>query len=137
MILTPRQRFLNALHRSEVDRAPVANPNSIVTVELQEKAQAFFPEAHYEPEAMAKLAAVGHTICGYDVVFPVFGAGTQEAAALGVPIEWGNMNNLPAVSGPIWKDVDDIRIPDDFLRDRPLKLSSTPLVCSESNSQTQ
>jgi [methyl-Co(III) methanol-specific corrinoid protein]:coenzyme M methyltransferase len=119
--LTPRQRFLNALQRSEVDRAPVANPNSIVTVELQEKAQAYFPEAHYKPEIMAKLAAAGHTICGYDVVFPVFGAGTQEAAALGVPIEWGNMNNLPAVAGHIWKDVDDINIPDDFLEKQPIK----------------
>ena len=46
MQLTSRERFLNALLRREVDRAPVANVNSIVTVELQKKANAFFPEAH-------------------------------------------------------------------------------------------
>ncbi len=118
--MTPRQRFLNALQGLEVDRAPVANPNSLVTLELQQKAQAYFPEAHYKPEIMAKLAAAGHTICGYDVVFPVFGAGTQEAAALGVPIEWGSMHHLPAVAGSIWKGVEDIRIPDDFLEKQPI-----------------
>jgi MtaA/CmuA family methyltransferase len=118
MHLNSRQRFMNALLGRKVDRAPVANPNTIVTVELQEKANAYFPEAHNNPEIMAKLAAAGHTICGYDVVFPVFGAGTQEAAALGVPINWGDKNSLPAIAGHIWEDIDDIHIPDDFL-ERP------------------
>lgn len=121
MHLTPRQRFLNALLRQEVDRAPVANPNSLVTVELQQRTGAFFPEAHHNPELMAKLAAAGHTVCGYDVVFPVFGAGTQEAAALGVPIQWGDINNLPAIAGHIWREVNDIHIPDDFLEKQPIK----------------
>ena len=115
MSLTPRQRFLKALQRQDVDRAPVANPNSLVTVELQERVGAFFPEAHLDSEIMATLAAAGRTICGYDVVFPVFGAGTQEAAALGVPVEWGDKHNLPAIAGFIWEEIDDIRIPDDFL----------------------
>ena len=121
MQLNPRQRFLNALLGRKVDRAPVANPNTIVTVELQERANAFFPEAHNNSKVMAELAAAGHTICGYDVVFPVFGAGTQEAAALGVPVNWGDKNNLPAIAGHIWEDVDDIHIPDDFLEKLPIK----------------
>jgi len=121
MELTPRKRFLNALLRQEVDRAPVANPNTIVTVELQERAGAFFPDAHNNPEIMARLAAAGHTICGYDVVFPVFGAGTQEAAALGVPVRWGDKNNLPVIAGYIWKEVDDIEIPADFLEKQPTR----------------
>ena len=121
MELSPRQRFLNALFGRKVDRAPVANPNTIVTLELQERANAFFPDAHSNPEIMARLAAAGHTICGYDVVFPVFGAGTQEAAALGVPVEWGDVHNLPAIAGFIWKEPDDIRIPDDFLEKQPIK----------------
>jgi [methyl-Co(III) methanol-specific corrinoid protein]:coenzyme M methyltransferase len=116
--LSPRQRFLNALAGRKVDRAPVANPNSLVTVELQDKAGAWFPEAHHNPEIMARLAAAGHTVCGYDVVFPVYGAGTQEAAALGVPVQWGDRHNLPAIAGHIWNEVEDIRIPDDFL-ERP------------------
>ena len=68
MSLTPRQRFLKALQRQDVDRAPVANPNSLVTVELQERVGAFSPEDHLDSEIMATLAAAGRTICGYDVV---------------------------------------------------------------------
>ena len=91
--MTPRQRFLNGLARKDVDRASVASPTSIVTEELQAKAGAYFPEAHHDPATMARLATAGHTICGYDVVFPVFGAGTQESAALGVPI-WARCRSL-------------------------------------------
>ena len=118
MSQTSRQRFLAALSRKPVDRPPVASPTSIVTLELQQRAGVFFPEAHRDPAAMAKLALAGHAICGYDVVFPVFGAGTHEAAALGVPVDWRDRNSLPTVTAPIWKHPDEIAIPADFL-ERP------------------
>ncbi len=113
--MTPRQRFLAALAGREVDRAPVASPTSIVTLGLQEQVGAYFPEAHHDPLLMAKLALAGHTLCGYDVVFPVFGAGTHEAEALGVPVRWEDRHSLPAITGSIWSDPEDIVIPDDFL----------------------
>lgn len=119
--MTPRERFLNALLRREVDRAPVANVNSIVTVELQERAGAFFPDAHHNPEIMAKLAAAGHTICGYDVIFPVFGAGTHESEALGATVIWGDKYNLPIKTGHIWNEVEEINIPDDFLERKSIQ----------------
>lgn len=116
--MTPRERFMNALGRREVDRTPVANPTSLVTVELQERLGVYFPEANYEPEPMAELALAGHTVCGYDVVFPVFAGGTHEAEALGAVVRAGDRQHLPAVRKPLWKHPDEIRIPDDFL-DRP------------------
>jgi [methyl-Co(III) methanol-specific corrinoid protein]:coenzyme M methyltransferase len=116
--LTSRQRFLAALAGNAVDRPSVASPTSIVTLGLQEQVNAFFPEAHHDPALMARLALAGHTVCGYDMAFPVFGAGTHEAAALGVPVKWGDRRNLPAVGAPIWKHPDDISIPADFL-ERP------------------
>ena len=115
MELTPRQRVLNALNGEEVDVAPVANPNSIVTREMEDLVGAYFPEAHHNAEAMTELALAGHTICGYDNVFPVFGAGTQEAGAMGVAIDWGDPDNLPAILGRTWDHPDQIRVPDDFL----------------------
>ena len=115
MSMTSRERVLNALHRREVDIAPVANPNSIITREMQDKVGAYFPEAHHNAEIMTELALAGHTVCGYDVVFPVFGAGTHEAGALGVKIDWGDPDNLPAILGHIWKDPDEIEVPEDFL----------------------
>ena len=115
MELTPRQRVLNALNGEEVDIVPVANPNSIVTREMQDLVGAYFPEAHHNADAMTELALAGHTICGYDNVFPVFGAGTQEAGAMGVAIDWGDPDNLPAILGRTWDHPDQIRVPDDFL----------------------
>jgi [methyl-Co(III) methanol-specific corrinoid protein]:coenzyme M methyltransferase len=115
---TPRRRFLDALAGRAVDRAPVASPTSIVTLETQERAGVFFPEAHRDPAKMAKLALAGYTMCGYDVVFPVFGAGTHESAALGAPVDWRDRHSLPTVTAPIWKQPEDIAIPEDFL-ERP------------------
>ncbi len=116
--MTPRERFLAALRGEPVDRTPAANPTSVVTLELQRKVGVFFPDAHLDAEAMAELALAGHTVCGYDVVAPAFGAGTQESAALGVPVRWGDETCMPSQERPIWTDPDEIRIPEDFL-DRP------------------
>ena len=113
--MTSRERVVNALHRREVDVAPVANPNSIITREMQDKVGAYFPEAHHNAEVMTELAMAGRTICGYDAVFPVYGAGTQEAGALGIDIDWGDPDNLPAILGHKWSHPDEIEVPDDFL----------------------
>ena len=118
MDMTPRQRFLAALARQPVDRTPVANPTSIVTADLQDALGISFPEAHRDPQQMAELALAGHTRLGYDVVFPVFAAGTHEAEALGVPVRWGDRDHMPACEKAIWEKAADIDIPDDFL-DRP------------------
>ena len=115
MAMTSRERVLNALNRREVDIAPVANPNSIITREMQDKVGAYFPEAHHNAEVMTELALAGRTVCGYDAVFPVFGAGTQEAGALGVKIDWGDPDNLPAILSHKWSDPNEIEVPDDFL----------------------
>ena len=64
---------------------------------------------------MAALAMAGHTLLGYDVVFPVFAGGTHEAEALGVPVRWGDQGHMPACEKSIWQTADDIVIPDDFL----------------------
>jgi MtaA/CmuA family methyltransferase len=114
--MTPRERFLAALNRQPVDRPAVANPTSIVTTDLQEELGIFFPEAHHDAEQMAELALAGHTLLGYDAVFPVFAGGTHEAEALGVPVRWGDKGHMPACEQSIWKTDDDIVIPDDFLQ---------------------
>jgi len=124
MAMTPRQRFLAALQRQPVDRPPVANPTSIVTTDLQDKLGVHFPDAHHDPVAMATLALAGHTVLGYDVVFPVFAGGTHEAEALGVPVRWGDRGHMPACEKAIWETADDIVIAGDFL-DHPA--ISTPI----------
>ncbi len=114
--MTSRERVLAALHRDPVDRTPVCNPTSVATVELMDLVDAPFPDANRKPELMARLAATGYTELGFDTIMPVFTI-IQESSALGCKIQWEQKDNWPTVKmrEPIWEDVDDIKIPPDFL----------------------
>ncbi|MEA3401354.1 MAG: uroporphyrinogen decarboxylase family protein [Armatimonadota bacterium] len=70
--MTPRERFLAALHRQPTDVPAVGNAVSIATVSLMEATGCFFPAAHVDPQVMAGLAAAGHGVLGYDTIAPVF-----------------------------------------------------------------
>ena len=111
-----RQRVLAALRREPVDRTPACNPTSVAAVGLMDLTGAAFPEAHRNPEPMARLAAAGHTELGFDTIMPVFSI-VQESSALGCAIEWGGKNSWPAVrmGQPIWRDPGEMRLPGDFL----------------------
>src|SRR6185295_19526705 len=93
------------------------NPTSMATVELMDLAEAPFPAANREPELMARLAATGRTVLGFDSVMPVFSI-IQESSALGCKIQWEQKDNWPTVkmTEPIWHQPDDIKIPDNFMQ---------------------
>ena len=114
--MTSRERVMAALRREPVDRTPVCNPTSVATVELMDLVDANFPLANRDPELMARLAATGYTELGFDSIMPVFSI-IQESSALGCNMQWEQKDNWPTVRmrEPIWEDVDDIRIPNDFL----------------------
>ena len=114
--MTGRERVLAALNLEPVDRTPVCNPTSVATVELMDLVDAPFPEANRDPELMARLAATGYTELGFDTIMPVFSI-IQESSALGCKIQWEQKDNWPTVKmrEPIWEDVEDIQIPEDFL----------------------
>ena len=114
--MTSRERVLAALRREPVDRTAVCNPTSVATVELMDLVDAPFPEANRQPELMARLAATGYTELGFDTIMPVFTI-IQESSALGCKIQWEQKDNWPTVRmrEPIWEDVDDIKVPPDFL----------------------
>ena len=114
--MTGKERVLAALKREPVDRTPVCNPTSVATVELMDLVDAPFPEANRQPELMARLAATGYTELGFDTIMPVFTI-IQESSALGCKIQWEQKDNWPTVKmrEPIWEDVDEIKLPSDFL----------------------
>jgi MtaA/CmuA family methyltransferase len=119
--MSPKVRFLTALLGGRPDRVPVGNVVSVATVELMERAGAWFPRAHLDPAEMARLAAAGHEILGYDTIMPVFSV-VQESAALGCQINWGDAEMMPgAISHPFaggaplripggWMDAPSIRV---------------------------
>ena len=113
--MTPRQRVLAALARQPVDRTPTCNPTSIINVELMDRSGAAFPEAHRDPELMARLAETGHTVLGFDTIMPVFSI-INESSALGCTIQWNERDNWATVRGNLWEHDDEIRFDPNFVR---------------------
>src|SRR5512142_2411002 len=118
--MTPRERFLAGIQGKPVDRMPVGSPTSVTTVEQMSATGAAFPDAHQDGAIMARLAAAGHEILGYDAVMPIFSV-VQEAAALGCEVDWGKRDAMPAVRAHPWAKPDEVHIPWDFLERPPIR----------------
>jgi [methyl-Co(III) methanol-specific corrinoid protein]:coenzyme M methyltransferase len=111
-----RQRFLDAIVRKTPAGRPVfGTGTSIACQDLMQLTGASFPEAHLDAEKMAALALAGHTVLGLDVVMPLYSV-CHEAAAMGCNVKWGGPNAMPESGRPIFRNLDDIRIPDDLLQ---------------------
>jgi [methyl-Co(III) methanol-specific corrinoid protein]:coenzyme M methyltransferase len=119
--LSPKRRFLKAFFGAQPDRVPVGNLVSIATVELMKAAGAWFPSAHLDAQAMAELAAAGHTHLGYDTVMPVFSV-TQEAAALGCVVDWGAPDMMPGVRSHPFAQTDNPRLPEGWMDTPPIQV---------------
>jgi MtaA/CmuA family methyltransferase len=120
--LTAKRRFLSGIFGGRSgDRISVANPTSIVSVELMEKTGSFFPEAHLVPVKMAELAAGGHEILGFDTVMPEFSV-NQEAEALGCLVDWGSPTMMPDVKTHPVKEVSDLHVPENILEKPSMKV---------------
>ena len=119
--MTPKERTMAALNREPVDRAPVANPTNVATVELMDLVDAPFPQACQDPELAARLAATGYTELGFDSIMPYFSI-IQESSALGCEMQWEEKDNWPTVRmyRPIWKSADDVHIPSGILEHRDM-----------------
>jgi [methyl-Co(III) methanol-specific corrinoid protein]:coenzyme M methyltransferase len=109
---TPKRRFLSGLFGGRRgDRISVANPTSIVSVELMERTGVFFPDAHLDPDKMAALAAAGYEILGFDSIMPEFSV-QQEAEALGCVVDWGSPTMMPDAKTHPAKEIDQLKIPE-------------------------
>ena len=108
------QKLLDAMQRKSVEGNVFGTGTSIVCQELMKMLDTYFPEGHLEAEKMFKLALAGHTVLGMDVVMPLFSV-CHEAGAMGCDVRWGGVDIMPESGPPIFKDVNDIRIPDNLL----------------------
>lgn len=96
------------------DRPAAINPTSVACRELMAAAEAWFPQAHTNPEAMARLALAGHELLGFDSVMPEYSV-HQESAALGAEMDWGAPDMMPDGKTFPYADFSDIIIPDNLL----------------------
>jgi [methyl-Co(III) methanol-specific corrinoid protein]:coenzyme M methyltransferase len=119
---TPKRRFLSGLFGGrKIDRISVANPTSIISVELMEKTGVFFPDAHLDPKKMAELAAGGYEVLGFDSIMPEFSV-QQEAAALGCAVDWGSPTMMPDAKTHPVKEVPQLQIPENLLEKPSIKV---------------
>jgi len=119
---TPKRRFLSGLFGGrKIDRISVANPTSIISVELMERTGVFFPDAHLDPKKMAELAAGGYEVLGFDSIMPEFSV-QQEAAALGCVVDWGSPTMMPDAKTHPVKEVAQLQIPENILEKPSIKV---------------
>lgn len=110
MIMGSKERFMAAFKREKVDRPPVANATSIVTLEPMECTGCYLPEAHLSVKKMVRLAKAGYDVLSYDTIAPVFSI-VHEAEALGCTVDWGRKDLMPEVKGELCKEPEKIKIP--------------------------
>lgn len=95
-------------------RPAAITPTSVACQELMKAAEAWFPEAHLNPETMARLALAGYELVGFDSVMPEYSV-HQESAALGSEMDWGGPEMMPDGKTFPHADFSDIEIPQNIL----------------------
>ena len=94
MSMTPRERVLAAMRKEKLDRPPVAVFTQSATIGQMEALGVFWPEAHSNPKAMAKLGAGQADILGFEAVRAPFCL-TAEAERLGCAVDPGKQDRTP------------------------------------------
>ena len=114
--MTLKERLLNALEGKKVDKIPVCSVTQTGIVELMDKVGASWPEAHSDPELMAKLAIANHELSGLEAVRIPYCL-TVLSEAMNCEIKMGTKNRQPSVIGhPYPIDLGGASIPTDLLQ---------------------
>lgn len=113
--MTLKERLLNALEGKQVDKVPVCSVTQTGIVELMEEVGAPWPEAHSDPEQMARLAIANYELSGLEAVRIPFCL-TVLAEAMGCEINMGTINRQPSViAHPYTKDLEGMEMPENLL----------------------
>ncbi|WP_304123101.1 methylcobamide:CoM methyltransferase MtaA [Methanosphaera cuniculi] len=109
------ENLKNALNNEEVDIVPAVSVTAAAVEETFPAAGVSWPEAHKDPEQMAKLGIALHEQAGLECARIPFDL-TAEAEAFGCKVDLGDMDNTPTLksNAPI-DDPEDLEVPDDFV----------------------
>jgi [methyl-Co(III) methanol-specific corrinoid protein]:coenzyme M methyltransferase len=116
--LSPKQRVFRTLMGGKVDRVPatsLAGCGGTVTVDMQKAKGIYWPDAHKDPEKMAKLAIASYELTGLECVRVPFDF-VEEPEALGCEIKWYDKpDSVPAVMGHPYTRPEDLKMPENLL----------------------
>ncbi|MCL1984742.1 MAG: MtaA/CmuA family methyltransferase [Methanomassiliicoccaceae archaeon] len=96
MAMTPRERVLAAMRKEQLDRPPVAVFTQSATIGQMEALNVFWPEAHSNPQMMAKLGSGQADVLGFEAVRASFCL-TAEAERLGCVVDPGKKDRTPMI----------------------------------------
>ena len=91
-----RERLLAVLRSEPVDRAPCICPMQTGTIDLMKASNAFWPEAHDKPAAMARLALAANRFAGLESVRVPFDVNV-DASAFGTAVSDRSLKRHPSV----------------------------------------
>jgi [methyl-Co(III) methanol-specific corrinoid protein]:coenzyme M methyltransferase len=114
--MTPKERVLNAIFSREVDRIPVVSVTSVAAEDFMRASNAWWPDAHRDPEKMAKLGSAAHKMAGLESVNVPFCL-TVEVEALGCQVSLhkrGERLKWPSVTSSPVKEPTNLEIPEDL-----------------------
>ena len=109
--MTPKERFLGALARKEMDRPAVGCVTQSVTVDQMEWAGVEWPAAHTDAQMMAKLGIAGAKVFGFENARVPFCL-TVEAEAFGATVDLGNRVKTPMLKAHPYSSEDEPAIPE-------------------------
>jgi len=95
--MTAKENLYKILSGEKAERPPALSATQTGTIELMKSSGAYWPDANYNPELMADLAAAGHTVAGLEAIRIPFCL-TVLAEALGCEVEKGREDRQPAIA---------------------------------------
>ena len=141
--MNEKDRLLDTLSLKEVDRIPCVSPLQTGTLDLMEASGARWPEAHDDPEAMARLALAAHTVAGIENVRVPFDV-TVDATAFGAVTGKATLDRQPSIlEEPITtpEQLEQVELPDplgdgrapvviDAVERLSRELGDVPVICA-------
>ena len=114
--MNTKERVLNAILNREVDRIPVVSATSVAAEDFMRASNAWWPDAHRDPQKMAKLGSAAHKIAGLESVNVPFCL-TVEIEALGCQVSLhkrGEKLKWPSVISNPAKEPTNLKISEDL-----------------------
>jgi [methyl-Co(III) methanol-specific corrinoid protein]:coenzyme M methyltransferase len=105
-----REKMLRMLDGERTGEVFCSSNLSVYTWEQMGIVNAFYPEAHSDPDVMVRLAESQHTVLGFQSVRTGF-CTTVEAEAFGAQVIMGDKESLPYVVKPAFNEPDAFIVP--------------------------
>lgn len=105
-----RERILKMLDGERTGEVFCSCNVTAVTLDIMDALNVYWPEAHMDPDLMAKLGEAQYTLLGFDSVRSGFDLGL-EAQALGAEVNMGSRDRNIYITKPAFDDLDSFAIP--------------------------